>query len=395
MNIIKDIKKFIINKLNKSDRNVNLTQENLKQKQYNDNIENKEKINEIIDALETVDSSVDTINNDISDINTSLDTKVNKSGDTMTGTLKVPQLAANCNYDTNKGGAIQSNGNLNFMGSGDSINWKEVGYGDKFRIVPSFGGADDSNNLLVQGTVGGAGEDPTNWKNLFAISAKSGNIASAGTLRAGSFSKNTSDTWIPVINSGLFDYTLRAIWSSKQHTNYNTNQEYLATLSTLSWWNGAYASNGSSNLTYCSGGEIQPKGAIYQFYLNSTGQSVAANANIPWNATYYSRGSGISVSSGKITFSRAMIVKITVCVWCNTNNRPWIKMIRYNSSNTEQEHRDSITTSNPTHMTVVIPTNIMNVNANDYIVTRPSEAINVNTNSGNKGSSFVLIEEIK
>lgn len=80
MNIIKDIKKFIINKLNKSDRNVNLTQENLKQKQYNDNIENKEKINEIIDALETVDSN-------ITNINTNLNNKVSKSGDTLTGEL--------------------------------------------------------------------------------------------------------------------------------------------------------------------------------------------------------------------------------------------------------------------------------------------------------------------
>lgn len=289
-----NIKKFLINTLNKSDRNINQTQENLKQKQYNDNIENKEKINEIIDALGVVDSSIDTINNDISDINASLGTKVNKSGDTMTGTLKVPQLAANCNYDTNKGGAIQSNGNLNFMGSSDSINWKEVGYGDKFRIVPSFGGADDSNILQIQGTVGGAGEDPTSYKNLITVSGKSGNADIAGSLKVGSFAKNTTDTWIPVINGGKFDYTLRAIWNSKQHTNYNTNQEYLVTLSVLSWWNGAYSSGNNSNLTYCHQGTIQAK--PISLYDNSSG------------------------SNGSITLSQSAANFTFLEIYCKTND---------------------------------------------------------------------------
>ncbi|MGN1327772.1 MAG: hypothetical protein ACI4VQ_06850 [Clostridia bacterium] len=44
--------------------------------------------------------------------------------------------------------------------------------------------------------------------------------------------------------------------SSKTHTNYNTNQGYLATMSFLSFWNGAYNSGGSSNLTYCHKGTI-------------------------------------------------------------------------------------------------------------------------------------------
>lgn len=44
--------------------------------------------------------------------------------------------------------------------------------------------------------------------------------------------------------------------SSKTHTNYNTNQGYLATMSFLSFWNGAHNSGGSSNLTYCHKGTI-------------------------------------------------------------------------------------------------------------------------------------------
>ena len=65
---------------------------------------------------------------------------------------------------------------------------------------------------------------------------------------------NTTDTWIPVYSNGKMQHTLRAIWSAKTHTNYNTNQDYLVTLSCLSYWNGAYNANNKSNLTYCNQG---------------------------------------------------------------------------------------------------------------------------------------------
>lgn len=80
---------------------------------------------------------------------------------------------------------------------------------------------------------------------------------------------NTNDTWIPVISSGKFQHTYRKFASSQTHTNYNTNQDYLATMSFLSFWNGAYNSGGGSNLTYCNGGTIQPKPT--SLYDNGTG----------------------------------------------------------------------------------------------------------------------------
>lgn len=61
--------------------------------------------------------------------------------------------------------------------------FKEDGYGDKFRIIPMFGGFDDSNVLLIQGAVGGEGTDPDLY-NIFAITALSGNIWSKGTYNA-------------------------------------------------------------------------------------------------------------------------------------------------------------------------------------------------------------------
>lgn len=62
--------------------------------------------------------------------------------------------------------------------------------------------------------------------------------------------RNTSDTYIPVLKSGELQYTTRVLATSKTHTNYNTEQDRLPTLSFLSCWNGAYNSSNSSNLTY-------------------------------------------------------------------------------------------------------------------------------------------------
>lgn len=62
------------------------------------------------------------------------DTKVNKAGDTMTGTLG--------------------------MGA-NTIYWKENGFGDKFGLTPYFSGTDNSNYLAFMSSVGAAGTDPT------------------------------------------------------------------------------------------------------------------------------------------------------------------------------------------------------------------------------------------
>ena len=91
------------------------------------------------------------------------------------------------------------------------IYWKENGYGDKFKIVPNFNGADDNNLLKIQGAVGGAGTDPT-LQDLVNITAKSGNVTVKGNVNAPNFdgktngfewdinTANTSDTWFLVMN---------------------------------------------------------------------------------------------------------------------------------------------------------------------------------------------------
>lgn len=81
--------------------------------------------------------------------------------------------------------------------------------------------------------------------------------------------RNTTDTWMPVIKSGELQYTTRVFATGKTHTNYNTEQDRIPTLSFLSFWNGAYNSNNNSNLTYAHQGIIQCKPKT--LYDNSSG----------------------------------------------------------------------------------------------------------------------------
>ena len=82
----------------------------------------------------------------------------------------------------------------------------------------------------------------------------------AGNLHVNSLTRNTNDTWMVVVGpDGRMDYTQRKFSTSKTHTDYNNNQDYVPTLSFLSFWNGAYDSGGNSNLTYAHQGEIQCK----------------------------------------------------------------------------------------------------------------------------------------
>lgn len=57
--------------------------------------------------------------------------------------------------------------------------------------------------------------------------------------------------------------------SSKSHSNYGTNNEYLPNMSFIAYWNGAFSSSNASNLTYAHQGIIQCK--PISLYDNSTG----------------------------------------------------------------------------------------------------------------------------
>lgn len=89
--------------------------------------------------------------------------KVSKSGDTINGILNM------------LGNAIK-------FGNNGCIEWKEDGFGDKFRIIPDFTGEGSNNKLLIQSTVGASGTDPTDWKTIAYISADNGKLYILGDI---------------------------------------------------------------------------------------------------------------------------------------------------------------------------------------------------------------------
>lgn len=90
--------------------------------------------------------------------------KVSKTGDTMTGNLKLES------------------------GSNNGIIFKESGYGDKFEIKPSFSGTDDINYLALKTATGAAGTDP-DTKEKIRI-RPSGNVEMSGSLKFSNTSRN-------------------------------------------------------------------------------------------------------------------------------------------------------------------------------------------------------------
>lgn len=113
----------------------------------------------------------------------------------------------------------------------------------------------------------------TNANNNFSASQSiTGDLSTTGVVKVGTTTKNTTDTWIPVFGpQSRLDYTRRKIWTAKTHTNYGTDNDELATLSTMSYWNGAYNSSNASNLTYAHQGEIQCKPKT--LYDNASGSN--------------------------------------------------------------------------------------------------------------------------
>lgn len=108
-------------------------------------------------------------------------------------------------------------------------------------------------------------------------------------------SRNTTDTWIPIVRSGYLDYTTRYIPNQVTHSQHNNEQDRLATLNMLSFWNGAYNGNGASNLTYCYQGTIQAKPKVLYNNSSGTNGTVTLNetaANFAYLEIFYSFNGG-------------------------------------------------------------------------------------------------------
>lgn len=107
-------------------------------------------------------------------------------------------------YDEILGGILQAWGNISFNDYSSGLYWKEPGYGDQFKIVPSFSGEDDSNYLAIKGATGGAGTRPELY-DLLQITGKSGNTNIKGSFLApyGFMSIDGGQVSTPVGNGNL------------------------------------------------------------------------------------------------------------------------------------------------------------------------------------------------
>ena len=115
--------------------------------------------------------------------------------------------------------------------------------------------------------------------------------------------RNTTDSWIPVLKGGELQYTTRVFATSKTHTNHNTEQDRIPTLSFLSYWNGAYNSNNNSNLTYAHQGEIQCKPiSLYDNSSGTTGTVTLSQtaANFSYLEIFFSRNTNNGYDCTKI-----------------------------------------------------------------------------------------------
>ena len=148
-------------------------------------LDNKPKINGVeLSGNKTSDDLLIVSKSELQQIVTemvnNINNKVNKSGDTMTG-------------------ALLMQGNPIGFGNNGNIYFKEDGYGDKFRILPYFGGAGSANRLMIQSTIGDAGTDPQNWKDLVYIHADTGEVNLIDILTCNRIQTNKID-----LNNGAF-----------------------------------------------------------------------------------------------------------------------------------------------------------------------------------------------
>lgn len=173
-------------------------------------------------------------------------------------------------------------------------------------------------------TTSNIGSQSVNYATSAGNSTKwNGKTDDSGTL-------NTTDTWIPVYASGKMQHTLREIWNSKQHSHYNTNQQCVATLSCLTFWNGTYDAKGNSNLTYCNRGAfgtiVTKNSGDYaaashtHSYLPLSGGTLNGTLNISGNYSYRLNNRVSIYDLGTTVFTLCANGGATVRRYDNANN---------------------------------------------------------------------------
>lgn len=144
------------------------------------------------------------------------------------GIGKKPTAPLDVNGKTIVNDELELKGQLN-LSNFNRIYWKEPGYGDKFAIIPQFGGVDDENYLAIMASVGGAGTDPDLY-GVATITAKSGHLWLKGDANISGSVKASGNVvangfmWakgqmVPVFN-GWCDNANNALYEGRYYTGY-------------------------------------------------------------------------------------------------------------------------------------------------------------------------------
>lgn len=104
-------------------------------------------------------------------------------------------------------------------------------------------------------------------------------ITNTNEIVIGNIPRNTTDTWIPVFKSGRLEYTERVLPDAVTSSMWPNDQDRLATLRFMSFWNGRY-DNDNSNLIYCHQGIIQAFPTTLYDNLSGTNGTITLSDNV-------------------------------------------------------------------------------------------------------------------
>ena len=211
--------------------------------------------------------------------------------------------------------------------------------GDCLITLDNDGASNTESNITFRSWYG-VGFSPTisnmtipRGENAAFINCRTGDFTARGqitgnTLKVNTMERNKTDTWVPVISNGVFNYTRRRLPNDRTNTGWgNGEEDDLATMRFLSFWDGAY-SGGNSNLVYCARGTIKPYPTVLYNNDGGTTGSITLSANAS-NYSYfeiYFRDQEYQFSGSIIYAPNGKRVNLGMTVSNSSVNGAWAKM---------------------------------------------------------------------
>lgn len=278
-------------------------------------------------------------------------------------------VSTNGSFQKNSTNILRNNGSATVLSAiNNQIVFRPKGDGD----TTNQGILDTDGTLTLQkGSVGNLVLKRTDAANASAIRFENTN----GMLGAIGFTGTANgrlQRWNKDYANGyeVIDRSIVTNNTSKTHTNYNNNQTNIPTMNTLTYWNGAYNSSNSSNLTYCANGTIHgtnslgaccvgPNGSI-----NITNTSAWQELKVTMSKTLSNTNTSLfTPTSGGIKVLKAGYYLVSSAVNFDTLDNCSLVLYK-NSTNVVTVDQPSSTAS---MRNIVFPTYLVQCAANDIL----------------------------